>query len=182
MSDELIEIFVAEGRELIDQAAAAIATLRNGGQDAAALDELFRAFHTLKGSAGLMGFGPMAEVFHAGEDRLAAARGGDGRLDGALADALLAVLDQTEAWLDAAAPRRRDPGRRRGTPQPSSSKRFAARPTRPPPPPRCRPPWSSGPRRRRQRPAPTPGWRRGRCASRPRASTTLPPPPTNWRC
>ena len=103
MSDELIEIFVAEGRELIDQAATAIATLRRGGEDAAALDELFRAFHTLKGSAGLMGFGPMSEVFHAGEDRLAAARAGGGRLDGALADALLAVLDQTEAWLDAAA-------------------------------------------------------------------------------
>jgi two-component system chemotaxis sensor kinase CheA len=103
MSDELIEVFVAEARELIDQAADALAALRGGAADPGALDVLFRAFHTLKGSAGIMGFVAMADVFHAAEDRLGEARASDRRLGAALIDALLAVLDQTEAWLDATA-------------------------------------------------------------------------------
>ncbi|MGH6956293.1 MAG: Hpt domain-containing protein, partial [Caulobacteraceae bacterium] len=103
MSDELIEIFVIEGRELIDQAHAALAALGGGDADGAALDELFRAFHTLKGSAGLMGFSAMSAVFHAGEDLLGEARTSGARPGGALAAALIAVLDQTEVWLDMAA-------------------------------------------------------------------------------
>ena len=100
MSDELIDVFVEEGRELTQQASAALEALSGGEADAGALDSLFRAFHTLKGSAGLMAFAPMSEVFHAGEDRLGEVRGGDGRIGPALADALFAILDQTEVWLD----------------------------------------------------------------------------------
>lgn len=100
MSDELIDVFVGEGRELVEQASAALEALSDGGADGEALDSLFRAFHTLKGSAGLMAFGPMSDLFHAGEDRLSEIRAGDGRVAPALTDALFAIIDQTEAWLD----------------------------------------------------------------------------------
>ena len=100
MSDELIDVFVAECRELVEQAGAALETLSDGGADPGALDSLFRAIHTLKGSAGLMAFGPMSDLFHAGEDRLSEIRAGDGQVNPALAEALFAILDQTEAWLD----------------------------------------------------------------------------------
>jgi two-component system chemotaxis sensor kinase CheA len=100
VSDELAEVFVAEGRELLDQAGEALAALRRAPGDGPALERLFRAFHTLKGSAALMGFGAMAQVFHAAEDRLSAVRAGQGALDASLADALVALADQTEAWLD----------------------------------------------------------------------------------
>lgn len=103
MSDELIEIFVAEGRELLDQAMGALSELRGGASGADSLERLFRAFHTLKGSAALMGFKPMTDVFHVGEDRLSALRAGDERLDAALAEALIAILDQTETWFEATA-------------------------------------------------------------------------------
>ncbi len=102
MNDELIEVFVEEGRELVEQANHALGQLREGA-DAAVFDALFRAFHTLKGSAGLMGFDPMAKLFHAGEDRLSAARAGGGVLNQGLIDALTAILDQTEVWLEATA-------------------------------------------------------------------------------
>lgn len=109
MSDELIDIFVAEGRELIEQASAGLEALSDGGADPDALDGLFRAFHTLKGSAGLMAFAPMSELFHAAEDRLSEIRAGDGRVGAALADVLYAILDQTEAWLDETAAAERLP-------------------------------------------------------------------------
>jgi two-component system chemotaxis sensor kinase CheA len=100
MSDELIDVFVAESRELVEQAASALETLSEGAADSDALDRLFRAFHTLKGSAALMAFGPMTDLFHAGEDRLGEIRVGDGRVSPQLAEALFAILDRTEAWLD----------------------------------------------------------------------------------
>ncbi len=99
-NDELIDVFVAEGRELVDQAASALTALRDGRADAEALEGLFRAVHTLKGSAGMMGAAAMAEVFHAAEDRLVEARTAGAGLGAALIDALLAVLDHTETWLD----------------------------------------------------------------------------------
>ena len=98
--DDLTEIFVAEGRELVDQAGAALDALQHGEIDAEAFERLFRAIHTMKGSAGMMGFVPMAEVFHAAEDRLEAARAAEGGLDAPLIDVLFGMLDQTEAWLD----------------------------------------------------------------------------------
>lgn len=108
-SDELIEIFVAEGRELVDQAASALAALQHGEADPEALERLFRAAHTLKGSAGMMAFAPMAEVFHVVEDRLAEARAAGAGLGAALVEALYAVLDQTETWLDQTASHERAP-------------------------------------------------------------------------
>ena len=100
MNEELIDIFVAEGRELVDQATSALTALRQGEADAGALERLFRAFHTLKGSAGMMGFAAMAEVYHAGEERLVQARAASAGLDRSLIETLFAVLDQTETWLD----------------------------------------------------------------------------------
>lgn len=101
MIDDLLEPFVEEARELVDQANQDIDALEAGAEDpAGALDRLFRAFHTLKGSAGLVGFAPMGELFHAAEDRLSEVRAGERVLDEELSKALVAVLDQTERWLE----------------------------------------------------------------------------------
>ncbi len=100
MSDELLEIFVTEGRELVDQAGHDLLALERAPDDGGALESLFRAVHTLKGSAGLVGFGPMNELFHVAEDRLTEIRRGSLRLDRELADALLAAMWQAERWLE----------------------------------------------------------------------------------
>ncbi|WP_374471169.1 chemotaxis protein CheA [Phenylobacterium sp.] len=99
MSDELLDIFVTEGRELLDQAGQDLLALERAPDDLGALESLFRAAHTLKGSAGLVGFGPMGELFHAAEDRLSEVRRGDLRLGPGLAQALLAAVWQAERWL-----------------------------------------------------------------------------------
>ncbi|HEY2049248.1 MAG TPA: chemotaxis protein CheW [Caulobacteraceae bacterium] len=100
MNEDLIEIFVVEGRELLDQASKALEALQQNAMDTLAFERLFRAFHTLKGSAGLMSFAPMAEVYHLAEDRLAEAREEAGGIDDQIGENLLAVIDATEAWLD----------------------------------------------------------------------------------
>lgn len=100
MSDELMAQFLAEGRELVDNAARALAVLERAPADAAALDGCFRAIHTLKGSTGLFDLEPMGLMLHAAEDLLAAIRAGR---PGCATDfaALLEVVDQMDRWLDA---------------------------------------------------------------------------------
>ncbi|RAK57548.1 chemotaxis protein CheA [Phenylobacterium deserti] len=100
MSDELLEVFVTEGRELLEQADRELSTLVRAPQDGSALEGLFRAVHTLKGSAGLIGFAPMGELFHAAEDRLAELRRSGALLEPGEAEVLRAVLWQAEEWIE----------------------------------------------------------------------------------
>jgi two-component system chemotaxis sensor kinase CheA len=98
--DELLEQFVIEGRELIVQAEAELERLAGGADDAAALDGLFRAFHTLKGSVQIFDLAPAERLLHAAEDRLMAARKAGGAIEPKLFAALVACIDQTDRWID----------------------------------------------------------------------------------
>ena len=68
---------------------------------ARALDGAFRAFHTLKGGAGIVDFAAMSRAMHAAEDVLSAVRAGDRPVTPALIGDCLACLDQVVQWLDA---------------------------------------------------------------------------------
>jgi two-component system, chemotaxis family, sensor kinase CheA len=92
--------FVAEARELIQQATDDLIAGEREGLSDHRIDRVFRAFHTLKGSAGVVDLPPMGLTLHAAEDVLAAIQAG--RL-GATADVIdqaLACLDQVSAWVD----------------------------------------------------------------------------------
>ena len=99
--DELLDQFILEGRDLVAQAHGALVTLGRDARDRAAFDSLFRAIHTLKGSVALFDMAPAQQLLHAAETRLEASRKSDGPLDEATLDALLAVVDQTDRWIDA---------------------------------------------------------------------------------
>lgn len=99
MIDELLGQFLIEGREQALAASADLAALQRRPEDAARLDSCFRAVHTLKGSADLLGLKPLGRVLHVAEDRLGALRGGAGGAPDFTR--LVAVLDQVERWLDA---------------------------------------------------------------------------------
>jgi two-component system chemotaxis sensor kinase CheA len=72
LSDEILEAFAAESAELLEGLEASISGLGEGRAEA--LDPLFRAVHTLKGSASIVGL-PQLEFFsHAFESRLSALR------------------------------------------------------------------------------------------------------------
>lgn len=98
--NELIEQFVIESRELVQQATDDLLVLEKTPADRERLDSAFRAFHTLKGGAGIVGFPAMERAVHAAENLLAAARSGLQPIAPALVDLCLQCLDQVVQWLD----------------------------------------------------------------------------------
>ncbi len=97
--NEFLEQFLIESRELIAQATDDLLALEHAPKDAARLDSAFRAFHTLKGAAGIMDFDAMGLVTHATEDVLSTLRAGDRAVTPKLVNNCLACLDQITAWL-----------------------------------------------------------------------------------
>ncbi len=100
MTDSLLDSFVAEARELLQSSAAALLVLEKHRGDEAAINEVFRSVHTLKGSVGLFDFPALIKLVHAGEDVLSAIRAGELDLTSTLVDMLLDALDQVSAWVD----------------------------------------------------------------------------------
>ncbi|MET7246653.1 ATP-binding protein [Methylobacterium sp. EM32] len=99
---DLVADFVAEARELIQAAAGDLLALE-GAPDPAVLNRVFRAVHTLKGSAALFDWPDMLAALHAAEDGLAAARAGRLATGAGLVDAALAALDAAARWTEAIA-------------------------------------------------------------------------------
>ncbi|MGQ9369623.1 chemotaxis protein CheA [Azospirillum sp. ST 5-10] len=96
----LFDQFLLESREILEAADAALLRLERDHGDAEAVNEAFRAFHTLKGGTGLFDWPVFTRLLHAGEDVLAAVRDGRATAGGDLVDGLLAVLDQAARWVD----------------------------------------------------------------------------------
>ena len=103
MTASLLESFVGEARELLQNAATALLVLEKQQHDQAAINDVFRSVHTLKGSVGLFDFPALLKLVHAGEDVLSAVRDGQLDLSSALVDLLLDALDQVGAWIDSIA-------------------------------------------------------------------------------
>ncbi|AWN55600.1 chemotaxis protein CheA [Methylobacterium sp. 17Sr1-1] len=99
---DLVADFVAEARELIQAAAEDLLALE-GAPDPAVLNRVFRAVHTLKGSAALFDWPDMLAALHAAEDGLSAARAGRLATGAGLVDASLAALDAASRWTGAIA-------------------------------------------------------------------------------
>jgi len=99
--DDLLQHFIVEARELIQQATEDLLALERDPDVAAHMDSAFRAVHTLKGSVGLFDFAPMGLVLHAAEDLLGAVRSDKAIIDGDMVDALLRCIGQAEVWVDA---------------------------------------------------------------------------------
>lgn len=98
--NEFIAQFLIESREFVEQATEGLLVLEHSPQDAEKLDSVFRAFHTLKGGAGIVEFELMERRVHAAEEILSAARAGKRALTPALVGECLACLDQVLQWLD----------------------------------------------------------------------------------
>ena len=96
----LQEQFVTEARELIRQANDDLIALERDGISRERVDRTFRAFHTLKGSAGVVGLPAMSIVMHAAEDLLAAVRRGELGASVDTIDQALAYLDLVARWVD----------------------------------------------------------------------------------
>jgi two-component system chemotaxis sensor kinase CheA len=96
----LQEQFVTEARELVRQATDDLVVLERDGASPQRIDRVFRAFHTLKGSAGVVELPAMSFMLHAAEDLLASVRHGTLGNSSDIIDAALACLDQVSRWVD----------------------------------------------------------------------------------
>ena len=99
--DEFLAQFLIESRELVGEAVDDLLELEKNPGDRERFDDVFRAFHTLKGGAGIVEFKAMQEALHSAEDVLAAARAGASTVSPADIGNCLACLDQIVEWLDA---------------------------------------------------------------------------------
>nr|WP_245215687.1 chemotaxis protein CheA [Pararoseomonas baculiformis] len=106
----MLEQFLIEGRELVQQATEDLLALERDPADAARLDGAFRAVHTLKGSVALFDLGPMERALHAAEDLLDALRAGRLRAGRGVIDPLLDCIGASEAWIEALDAEGRLPG------------------------------------------------------------------------
>lgn len=99
-----VEIFLEEVDGLLQAMERGILRLERAA-DAEALNSLFRAAHTLKGVAGMVGHFPMAGLSHVMESLFDAMREGELTLTQAAADALLSAIDALRALRDEVASR-----------------------------------------------------------------------------
>jgi two-component system chemotaxis sensor kinase CheA len=96
----LHEQFVIEARELIHQATDDLIAMERDGFAPERMDRVFRAFHTLKGSAGVVALPAMTLALHAAEDLLAAIHAGRLPASAAAVDQALDCLDKVSGWVD----------------------------------------------------------------------------------
>lgn len=98
--NEFVEQFLIECRELVDQASDDLLALEDNPADRERLDGAFRAFHTLKGAAGIVDFTAMGLALHAAEGVMSRVRAGSEPVTAGLISDCLTCLDQVVQWLD----------------------------------------------------------------------------------
>ncbi|WP_269849379.1 Hpt domain-containing protein [Methanosarcina horonobensis] len=84
--------FLQETYECLDIYNQSFVDLENG--DAAAIDEIFRITHTIKGMAGFLGYSSLEHLCHNMEEVLCGIKNGDIEIDGELVDILLSTVDR----------------------------------------------------------------------------------------
>lgn len=102
---EFVSAFLAEAEELLRSAAASLlaaeAEARGGRAGPRPARDAFRAMHTLKGLAAMVGFEPIVALAHRMEAVLRGAGGGGGRVERGAVDLLLQGVRQLERQVSA---------------------------------------------------------------------------------
>ncbi|MCK9635231.1 MAG: chemotaxis protein CheA [Methylobacter tundripaludum] len=91
--DEYLQTFVVECRELLEQMEEALLIVEQAAEDPEIINAIFRAAHTIKGSAGMFGIDAIVEFTHAAESVLDRVRSGDITMSSVLAALFIEVHD-----------------------------------------------------------------------------------------
>jgi two-component system, chemotaxis family, sensor kinase CheA len=97
--DEVVQEFVAESYENLDQFASDLVELEQDPSNPEKLSSIFRAMHTVKGTCGFLGFTKLESVAHAGESLLSLLRDGTRQVTPATTTVLLATSDAMREML-----------------------------------------------------------------------------------
>ncbi|QKE62089.1 chemotaxis protein CheA [Aquipseudomonas campi] len=99
--DQARGALVQEGRELLGAMEDALLEIENDGYNSERVNAIFRAAHTIKGSAGLFGLESLINFTHVVESLLDEVRNGEQILDGAMLSLLLTCGDYIGSLLTA---------------------------------------------------------------------------------
>ncbi len=94
---DLIGEFLAESRELLERAEASLLSLESDPEDAEAVNTIFRAFHTMKGTSAFLGLTALSELAHCAESLLSRVRDNEIRCTGGYADLALRSVDMLKS-------------------------------------------------------------------------------------
>jgi two-component system, chemotaxis family, sensor kinase CheA len=97
-----LDLYVSETQEHVRLLQRSLLALEREEAGGVAVDEAFRAAHTIKGLSAAMGYREVAGLAHLLEDRLEALRAGTLRADGSLIDDMLGEADALEAAINMA--------------------------------------------------------------------------------
>ncbi len=101
MDEEILQDFLVEAMELVEQLNEMLIDLEKSPDDTELLNAVFRAFHTIKGGAGFLGVKPLIEVCHRAENVFDKIRNGDLAYDNNVADAILRAFDVISDYINA---------------------------------------------------------------------------------
>lgn len=90
---QYLQVYLDESEEELEGLVNALLRLEEDSKDRESLDEAFRLLHTLKGSAGMMGFEGVSELAHELENRFETFRTGSRTLTRATINVLLEGID-----------------------------------------------------------------------------------------
>ena len=90
---EIVNDFIQEALELLESLNENFIELEKNPEDKEILNTIFRAAHTVKGSAGFLGFQNIVELAHSAENILNKLRQGEIRLTSEMTDYLLKTMD-----------------------------------------------------------------------------------------
>lgn len=101
MDDELLQDFLIEAGEILEQLNEQLVELENSPDDSELLNAVFRGFHTIKGGAGFLAIDVMVAICHRTEDIFNMLRNDELKIDNHLMDTVLPVLDVLNDQFDA---------------------------------------------------------------------------------
>jgi two-component system chemotaxis sensor kinase CheA len=90
---EIVESFLIETKELLEKLDSDLIIFEKNSEDSELVNQIFRAFHTIKGTSGFLGLNKLTEVTHRCEDILNKIRKNEAKLNSTVMDAILLSYD-----------------------------------------------------------------------------------------
>lgn len=94
---EIVESFIVETKEILENLDTDLMQLEKRADDAELLNQVFRSFHTIKGTSGFLGLDNLTKVTHKCEDILNKLRKGEVKLNAGIMDGILMAFDNIKA-------------------------------------------------------------------------------------
>src|SRR5207245_7002517 len=99
LSAEILEYFVPEAQEYLETISSCLLRMEKDPTNTDTIDQLFRAVHTLKGSAYTVGFQAIGDLTHHLEDIMGAIRDGKMQVTAELTDLFFHAVDEVRLLL-----------------------------------------------------------------------------------